>query len=79
MAILKLFIWILVLVYNSSEGFPPDSITGSVYYTNNHAEMTRFAIRTAVGRFITDNNLYVVNDETDITSIVSYFFGDGKL
>ncbi|VDH93839.1 Hypothetical predicted protein, partial [Mytilus galloprovincialis] len=76
MAILKLFIWILVLAYNSSEGFPPDSITGSVYYTKHHAEMTRFAIRTAVGRFITDNNLYVVNDETDITSIVSYFFGD---
>ncbi|XP_052084687.1 von Willebrand factor A domain-containing protein 7-like isoform X2 [Mytilus californianus] len=76
MTILKSCIWMLILGYHPSEGFQSDSTTGSAYYTKHHADITGFAIRIAVGRFLTDNNLIVLDDETDVTSIVSHFFGD---
>ncbi|XP_052084991.1 von Willebrand factor A domain-containing protein 7-like [Mytilus californianus] len=76
MTLFKVIIWILILKYHPSKGFPPDALTGSAYYTKHHADITDFAIRIAVGRFITENNLTVIDDDTDVINIVSNFFGD---
>lgn len=77
MTLLNVVIWLSLLVYHPANGFPTDALTGSAYDTKHHAEITESAIRMAVGRFITENNLTVIDDDIDVTNIVKNFFGDG--
>ncbi|XP_071140760.1 uncharacterized protein [Mytilus edulis] len=76
MTLLNVVIWLSLLVYHPANGFPTDALTGSAYDTKHHAEITESAIRMAVGRFITENNLTVIDDDIDVTNIVKNFFGD---
>lgn len=75
--IIRAFIWMMILKNHLSIGFPPDALTGSASFTKHHAEITRVAIRIAVGRYIKDNNLTLIDDTTDVIDAVKTFFGNG--
>ncbi|XP_052084364.1 von Willebrand factor A domain-containing protein 7-like [Mytilus californianus] len=78
MAIFKTLFGIIIMMIYSSDGFPPDALTGSASYTKHHAEITRISIRIAVGKFIKENNLTAVDDSIDVIDLVDAFFGDDK-
>ncbi|CAC5404391.1 unnamed protein product [Mytilus coruscus] len=78
MAIFKALLWIITMMINPLDGFPPDALTGPASLTKHHAEITRISIRIAVGKFIKENNLTVVDDSTDVIDLVDAFFGDDK-
>ncbi|XP_076080109.1 von Willebrand factor A domain-containing protein 7-like [Mytilus galloprovincialis] len=76
MPIIRAFIWMMILKIHPSVGFPPDALTGSAAFTKHHAEITRGAIRIAVGRYIKDNNLTLIDDTTDVFDAVKTLFGN---
>ncbi|VDI29107.1 Hypothetical predicted protein [Mytilus galloprovincialis] len=76
MPIIRAFIWVMILKIHPSVGFPPDALTGSAAFTKHHAEITRGAIRIAVGRYIKDNNLTLIDDTTDVFDAVKTLFGN---
>lgn len=78
MAVYQKLLLILIIITYPSDGFPPDALTGSASYAKHHAEITRISIRVAVGKFIKENNLTVVDDSIDVINLVDVFFGNGR-
>ncbi|CAG2240107.1 HDDC3 [Mytilus edulis] len=76
MAVYQKLLLILIIITYPSDGFPPDALTGSASYAKHHAEITRISIHVAVGTFIKENNLTVVDDSIDVIDLVDVFFGN---
>lgn len=75
---LKTILCIVLFLATPSNSFPPDRFTGEAANTKHHTEITSFAIEMAVGTFIQNNNLSLVDDSSDPFTILKDFFGDGE-